>query len=410
MSNALKTAQMIAKQTAIALENELGIAAKVHRDHTREFAPGKTGDTVQIRAPLEFQVQEGPSITTQAITDRNIPLVVDKSRAVPIAFSQSDLALKEDEMAERISIPAARSIANYVEADVLAAAALGFHNTTATWTSTVPTIKDFRDLSRANARLTEAGAPRENRFAVVSPADMDLISSDVARNVQNDAAAGAGLGSGTVRRINGLPVHESNLLRRQTNGARAIASITITSPVAGVYDDNYRQTVTLAQTASNDATWLRKGEVISFATVYDVDPVLKVPTGRLKQFVVMEDAALSSNAASVVISPPMITTGPYRTVSNLPSNGGAVTVNGNPSLVADEAIVMHGDAIALAMVPIEVPAGANYSARSSYKGISITVTGDFDFNNFQSLLRFDVLYGVKLIQPQMVVRTSGKVS
>jgi hypothetical protein len=409
MSNNLKTAQLIAKQVAVALENTLGIAGRVHRDHEREFGPGKTGDTVLIRAPVEYQVQDGPSITTQTIVDRNIPMTVDKSKVVAREMSQADLALKEDEMAERISVPAARSLANIVEADVLATAALGFHNTTGAWTSTAPTIKDFRAISAANTRLTEAGVPMDGRFAITSPADYDAITSDVARNVRHDASAGDAMRNGNIVRINGLDVAQSNLLRRQQTGARAPSGITITSPAVGVYDDNYRQTVTLAQTASGVASWLRAGEVISFAGVFDVDPVLKIPTGRLKQFVVMQDATLATNAASVVISPPMITTGPYRTVSNLPTDGATVTVNGNANLFTTEALVMHKNAIALAMVPIAVPAGAGYSARASYKGISVTVTGDFDFSNFKSLMRFDVLYGTKLIRPELVVRTAGTV-
>lgn len=70
-------------------------------------------------------------------------------------------------------------------------------------------------------------------------------------------------------------------------------------------------------------------------------------------------------------------------------------------------IMFARDAIALAMVPLEKPVGANYAVRESYQGFSMRSTADYDATNDVSLLRFDILFGTRVINPMMAIRFSG---
>ena len=70
-------------------------------------------------------------------------------------------------------------------------------------------------------------------------------------------------------------------------------------------------------------------------------------------------------------------------------------------------MMFHRNAFALAMVPMEKPAGAVDVARKSYKGFSVRVIPYYDGATDVSNYRFDVLFGVKAIDPRLAVRISG---
>jgi hypothetical protein len=67
----------------------------------------------------------------------------------------------------------------------------------------------------------------------------------------------------------------------------------------------------------------------------------------------------------------------------------------------------HRDAFALAMAPLEAPMGGADSAVINYKGLSIRVVMDYAFGTDKNQIRFDVLYGVKTLFPELAVRLLG---
>lgn len=416
MANTINTAQLIARQTAAMLETKLGVAALVHRDYAREFGPGKTGTTVNIRAPLYYQSGEGAAATSQPIQDRDIPLTINRRRHIMVDFTQEDMTLKESALAERFSMPAAVKLATDVEQAVLAETLLSSWDTSAAWTTAAPALFDYLEARKMAERLTEAGAAPEDRILALTSPMVTAATNDLTR-LGNVSSSTEAYRTGELPRIAGARTFETNLLPVQANGARALSGITITSPAAVTYEtataNNYRQTVTFAQTATNVSGWIRKGEVVTFAGCFAVNPIAKDSAyPHLRQFTVQEDANLDTNAISVVVSPPMITTGAYRTVSALPNNGAAVVVvsSGNASLNSTPGCMMHKDAIALATIPLVRPLDAGYWGSASYKGITVNVMGGSSIENCESKLRFDVLFGLKVINPDMMVRSRGRVS
>ena len=67
----------------------------------------------------------------------------------------------------------------------------------------------------------------------------------------------------------------------------------------------------------------------------------------------------------------------------------------------------HKNGFALAVVPMELPAGAVDVARKSYKGLSARVAPYYDGTNDQSNYRLDVLFGVRTLDGRLAVRVSG---
>ena len=104
----------------------------------------------------------------------------------------------------------------------------------------------------------------------------------------------------------------------------------------------------------------------------------------------------------MTISPPIISSGAYQTVSAAPADNAAITVLSGASQSRKENLVFNKDCINLTMV--ELPAikkGAISSSTVGDKttGISVRVTHDYDSTNDLILMRFDILYGVTVQAP-----------
>jgi hypothetical protein len=128
----------------------------------------------------------------------------------------------------------------------------------------------------------------------------------------------------------------------------------------------------------------------------------------LQQFVMTADvSAPSGTGQPLVVSPAIIPSGQYQTVSAAPVSSAAVHIMGTASKTYPQNLVFHENAFALCMVPMELPEGAVKKARQSYKGLSIRVICDYDIVNDINMWRLDILYGVKAIYPDLATRLSG---
>jgi hypothetical protein len=148
--------------------------------------------------------------------------------------------------------------------------------------------------------------------------------------------------------------------------------------------------------------------VFTIAGVNAVNPKSKVSTGYLQQFVVKSAVtADGSGNATLTISPPIITSGSYQTVSAAPADNAAMTVVGSGATAYRQNLVFHRNAFCLAMRDLEMPDGAVFKARESANGFSIRVLKWYDGENDEERIRLDVLYGWKTIYPHLATRMNG---
>jgi hypothetical protein len=69
-------------------------------------------------------------------------------------------------------------------------------------------------------------------------------------------------------------------------------------------------------------------------------------------------------------------------------------------------IAYHPDAFTLASVPFaEVPAGQGVQTKMmDFDGLAVNVTSGFDILHNRFIIRFDFMYGVKAIDPELACR------
>jgi len=166
---------------------------------------------------------------------------------------------------------------------------------------------------------------------------------------------------------------------------------------------------------------LKAGDVIQFAGTFEINQQSYESTGRLKHFVVQEDVDSDSGGlATIKISPAIndgtgtttnqagdtISTKAYQNVDAAPADNAAITVLGTADTTYRENFLFHRDAIALAMVDLELPQSATVKSRvrDPDSGLSLSMTGAYDINEQSEITRIDAVWGAHMIYPELAQR------
>jgi hypothetical protein len=413
MTNTTLNADIIAKEALAILDNELGWLGKIHRAYEDEFDKTvngyKVGETISIRRPEDGQVRTGATLSATDVIEGKVTLTVDQQIGSDFQFSSTDLTLKIDDLSERVIKPRMINMINYLAADVLTQ----FYRGTYNWVGTPgEKINSFSDFMVPVERMNEMSIPLNDRVAVLSPTDhAGLVSSNTAlfaSDVVKDALRRGELGP-----LAGVDTYMSQVTPTHTRGT---ADNTTPLTDGTDQDQDYNDVKnTWSQSLITDgwdsSVTLKAGDVFTIDGFYMVNQKTKQSTGILQQFVVTTNVTANETTSSdttLTISPPIIASGPHQTVTySGTTDGRTISVVGTASNAYKQNLFFHKNAMALAVVPMEMPAAAYGGARKSLNGISIRVIPIYDGTNDISKWRLDMLYGRRLIDPRLSVRSSG---
>jgi P22 coat protein - gene protein 5 len=413
MSNRQLTADIIAKEAVMQLDNELVMSKHVFRGYENEFSDKvngyKVGDTVSIRRPADFTVTDGATMAVQDVQEGKTTIVVEKRKHIAFKFTSQDLTLKIGEMSERVIKPAMIQLANQIDRDLM-----GLYDDVWNWVGTPgQAVNSFTDFAKAPERLDLGAVPQDGRVAVLSPEDhWGLLGSQTALYMQ-DVAKGA-YRKGSLGSIAGIETFMSQNIPTLTTGTRDATTPLVkgadqVTTWAASRDTGTQDLVTDGW--DNGAT-IEAGCVFTITGVKAVNPVTKVAQAHDQQFVVRTAVtADGSGNATLTISPPLIISGAHQTVSVVSAadlDDNAITLTAaTASTGYKQNLVFHPHAFALVMVPLVSPPGAAEVSRQSYKGTSVRVIPVYDGVNDESAWRLDVLYGVKTLDARLATRLSG---
>jgi hypothetical protein len=97
----------------------------------------------------------------------------------------------------------------------------------------------------------------------------------------------------------------------------------------------------------------------------------------------------------------------YQNVTALPANNAAATITGTASTTYREDFIFHRDALVLAMRNLYIEEGSFKTTLKSYKGISMSYTRGGNIQDLSGVHRLDMLYGTKLVIPDLAMRVWG---
>ncbi len=384
-------------------ENILTVANNCNRKFESVFTMSKEsfGQTFYVKKPARYQSQNGPIIqTAQDVNIGKVPVVMNKWKTVLIKLTGLDRTFSDkqfDQWAEENLKPVVSPLANNVDQDVL-----GLWNQVYNFVGTPgtgPTTADV--MAAAREKMTYFATPLEDRKMYFSPTGQRRTASFLTTLYNpmgsiseyfktgatppmfayKDVYEAQNIGSLTVGAYAGAP---------QVNGANQVGSSLITSGWTG--------TIT---------GLLNIGDIINLAGVYAVNPITKIQSPLLQDFVITATANSNSGAATLQISPPIITSGAFQTVSNSPGGTASITIKtGTASTAYQQQLGFWKDALGLVTVPI-APLKNAVSMTRSYKGLSITMSQDSDIWNFEDIWRLDIAYGVVCFYPENCIRVTN---
>lgn len=418
MANTTLTAAVVAKAALAVLDNELGVLKTFYRAPEDEFSNRvngyKIGDTLSIRRPADFTVRSGATLSTQDVIEGKVDLTIDQQIGVDFQFSSTDLTLKVTDLAERIMKPAMSNIVNYMANDVLSTMYKRVYN----WVGTPgQTVNSYADYALAPQRLDTLAVPMDDRTSVLSPADFyGMLGSQTALYI--DGAASSAYRDGTLGRIAGIDTRMNQMTPTHTVGPLGGTPLVNGASQNVTYDtskNTWTQSLITDGWTAAAASRVKEGDVFTLyaagtsgAKVKMVNPKTKAATDQDAQFVVTADGSSDGTGnLTLTISPPIITSGPYQTVNVAPADNAGLVFMGSASTAYAQNMAYHKNAMALAMVPMEMPAAAYGGHRESYKGLSVRVIPIYDGTNDLSKWRLDLLYGRKMIDPRLATRFSG---
>lgn len=410
MSSTTLTADIIAKAAVSVLENECVMGNLVYRGYEEEFNKKvngyEIGETLSIRRPTDFTVRDGRVSAAQDVTEGKFTLTVDKFKGVDFKFTSEDLTLQIGDLTDRVIKPAMVQLGNQIDRDCHA-----LYKDVWNWVGTPGnTIDSFADFAKAPERLDLGAVPMDDRYAVLSPTDeYGMLGSQTALYMQ-DVAKGAYRDS-NLGRIANVDTYSSQNVQTHTRGT----TDNTTPLVKGTQSTTWALskdtgTMTLDTDGWDTVTTLKQGDVFTIDGVYAVNPVTKATLPHKQQFVVKADVtadATTTSSTTLTISPPIITSGAFQTVSAAAANDATITIMGTASTGYSQNMVFRKNAFALVMVPLVKPPGAIDVGRRSYKGFQVRVIPFYDGTNDVSNWRLDVLYGVKTVDARQAVRVSG---
>ena len=406
MANTVLTPTIIAKEALMILENECVMGKLVYRGYESEFDKNyngySVGQTINVRRPTDFVVRTGRTASVQDVTEGSFVMTVNTQIGVDFQFTSQDLTQTIRDLSERVIKPAVIQLANKIDSDLTALYSTGYN-----WVNpgaAASTINSFDDFAEGPKRLDQLGVPQDARAAVLSPVDYwAMAGSQTAlflQNIGNPAYKKAEIGM-----IGGVNTWLSQNVASHTRGTAVTCTVNslFTTSYASTLNSN-TMSIALEFAASRS---IETGAVFTLSGVNAVNPVTKANAGYLQQFVVVGGAAGGTGAVTVTITPPIITSGAFQTVTAAPTASSSGVFVGSASAVYNQNLVFHKNAMALCVAPLVMPQGSVDGARESYKGYSVRVIPYYSGSNDISAWRLDVLYGAKLLDPRLLVRLNG---
>jgi len=421
MANTILNPSIIAKAAVRILENELVMANLIYRGYEDEFEKKvngyDVGDTISIRKPTQFTVRQTITASAQDVTEGKMTMTANNIRGVDFAFTSTQLTLNIGELSERVIKPAMVQLANSVDIAVMAEFFrvpnwVGMPATNAT----DPVIDSYIKLAQGAQRLDQYSVPSDDRYAVLAPESYwAMAGSQTALFLQN--IGNKAYRKGEIGEIANAETYMSPNVPTLTNGTGADAAALVNGAAQNVAYSAVLNTESVPGTQTLiTSTWganatIPNGTVFTLAGVQAVNPITKATLPFLQHFTVLSGGpADGTGAATLTITPAIITSGAFQTVSAAPANGAALVVAGTASVAYRQNLMFHKNAFALAVVPLVKPPGAVSVARESYKGLSVRIIPYYDGTNDVSNYRCDILFAVKTADPRLAVRMSGGAS
>lgn len=413
MANTLLTPLIYAKTALALLKNNLVMGRLVDSSLTKEF--NQIGDTIYVKRDVQFSVRSGAQAQMQDVTEGRVPVQINLQKGIDIKFTDLQEALSvTDLLRSNIMKSKTAQLAQQIDFDC-AQATLEFPSWVGSAGATPSLIDSPSDFNLGMTRLNNLAVPAGNRAAILSPDDYGAMVAFFTTPAFNDNETNlSALRKAQLPMLMGADAYMTQNVPYFTTGTRAATGgATVTGANQNVtyssVANSYTQTLNIAGLTNGQT--IKRGDIFSFnsgTSVNFVNPRSKINTGIPAQFVVLQDVTVVGTTATITIANPIITSGPYQTVTAAPDDTAQIVWVGVANTTYRRNSIFDMDAIKLVWAKPVMPfSGQTAFASDPDTGITIRYWRESDIINDEHLHRWDVIYGVTNADRRMGTTLTG---
>ncbi len=413
MANAFSKEERVAFENILEGFNDaLVLSSLVTKYNTNGQQMERSSDTIWRPMPYIAQSYDGSDATSNFgdNTQLAVPATIGYQKHSTALLTAKEL---RDQLQEnRLGQAAAQKLASDINVATLTVAS----NQGTIVSKRTTAAGGYADIAEADALMNEQGVMMEGRNFALSSRDYNGMAADLAaRQTMNQMPTEAYRRS-YVGEVAGFQTFKMDYANRLTaaagttvtvNGANqyhtpAATSTAATGETSNV-DNRYQ---TLAITVGGGT--VKVGDAFTIAGVNAVHHITKQDTGQLKTFRIVEILTGSGGTGTVKISPAIVSNGggtdaeaQYQNVTATPANGAAITFLNTAAAPVN--CFWHRDAIELLPASLAVPtdAGADIMRATTDQGVELVMQKQFDINTQKTKYRWDTLFGVAMVNPEM---------
>ena len=375
MATTLITPVVVAKESLIALENNMVTGSLCYRTYSKEYK--SIGATVVIRKPASFTATAFTStVGYSTITESSVAVVLDRHWDVSFEVTTQELSLDIVDFSEQLIQPAMRAIAQAVDSDICsrsATAIAGYYPVTST-----PAVSD---IAGVEAVLDVLKAPLTDRRLVLHAITKSAyLSLDAFLNADKRGDGGQALRTAEIGRVLGFDTYMDQNIPTQTRAflGAGTGSITGAWSAAGTAGTVTGATAAAVSTAPIGTPFKVTGYDEWF---YMTAPCTAGTSGiaTISQFSPAVKATTMTDASVVTFQ-----------------------------LTGRDNLAFHKNGIALVTAPLQPPLGGAKAAVVTYKGLACRVVYDYDMQYKKNQISIDFLCGVKMLDKDLCARLIDK--
>ncbi len=411
MANTLITPDWVLKEVGRGYDNNLRFVSQIETKYSKQFTQdgAKVGNTISYRLPQRFVVSDGAALDVQNILDQTVPISLTNQKHVDMSWSAWQETTEVEDVRRRYIDKAASALASVIDNLAFETVYKSVPNSIGTPGTTPSTNLAYLQAGR---KLDDLAVPTDQRVAVLDSEQMIvLVNANLSLfNPVSQISEGFRKGKFASNVLN-----IDDWFTTQSRATFTTGSATTASTPLMVGAGQTGSTISVDGWGSG-ATNLKKGDILTLAGVYSVNPESYQSTGRLQQFVITADTSdVTGATATLPIYPSIITSGSLQTVSASPANDAVVTYwamaagSTQAATVSPVGLIFHPEAFAGVTADLAMPNGGAKATRiqSKVKGIALRMCEQWDINTDQNITRIDTIVGYAAPRPLFACRVQG---
>ena len=413
MANSFSKEERVAFEDILSGFNDaLVLSSLVTKYNTNGTQMERSSDTIWRPMPYIAQSYDGSDATSNFgnATQLAVPATIGYQKHSTALLTAKELRdmLQEN----RLGQAAAQKLASDINVAVLAVAS----NQGTIVSKRTTAASGYTDVAEADALMNEQGIIMSDRQFALSSRDYNGMAADLAARQTLNTMPTEAYRRSYIGEVAGFQTFKMDYANRLTaaagttvtvNGANQYYTPAATS-TAGTGEtsnvDNRYQNLTIAVGGGT----VKVGDAFTIAGVNAVHHITKQDTGQLKTFRIIAIVSGAGGSGVVTISPAIVSNGgstdaeaQYKNVTATPANGAAITFLNTAAAAVN--CFWHRDAIELLPASLAIPtdAGADIMRATTDQGVELVMQKQFDINTQKTKYRWDTLFGVAMLQPEM---------